>query len=64
MCQHEKLRQTLPERTEQLTLRLIAASTTEFFTNSRQYKNANIANFVLAVPLEMNQTSVVCKLEM
>ena len=26
------------------------------FTNSPQYKNANIANFVLAVPLEMNWT--------
>ena len=26
----------------------------EFFTNSLLYKNANIANFVLTVPLKMN----------
>ena len=26
----------------------------EFFTKSQQYKNANIANFILAVPLEVN----------
>ena len=26
----------------------------EVFTNTPQYKNANIGNFVLAVPLEMN----------
>ena len=30
-----------------------------FFTNSVQYKNANIANFVLAVPLEMNKSNTV-----
>ena len=34
-----------------------------FFTKSPPYKNANIANFVLAVPLEMNETSEVCNLE-
>ena len=32
-----------------------------FFTNFPQYKNANIANFILAVPLEMNKTNKVCK---
>ena len=63
MCQHEKLRQILPERTEQLTLRLIAASGTEFFRNSLQHKNANIANFVVAAPLEMDKTNVVCNLK-
>ena len=26
----------------------------EVFTNSSEYRNANIANFVLAVPLEIN----------
>ena len=26
----------------------------EFFTNSLQYKNANIANFILAVPLQID----------
>ena len=26
----------------------------EIFTNSPRYKNANIANFVLVVPLQMN----------
>ena len=26
----------------------------QFFTNSQQYKNTNIANFILAVPLEIN----------
>ena len=28
----------------------------QFFTNSPQYKNANIANLISAVPLEMNWT--------
>ena len=32
----------------------IRVSTIGFFTNSTQYKNANITNFVLAVPLERN----------
>ena len=36
----------------------------EVFTNSTQYKNANIANLVLAVPLKVNQTKEVCNLEM
>ena len=31
-----------------------------FFTNSPQYKNANIGNFVLAVRLERNWTKEVC----
>ena len=35
-----------------------------FFTNFPQYKNANIANFVLAVSLERNWTIEVCNLEM
>ena len=39
-------------------------SIVEFFTNSPQYKNANIANFVLAVALEMSETNEVCGLEM
>ena len=30
--------------------------TIEFFTNVPKYKNANIINFVLAVPLEKNCT--------
>ena len=34
------------------------------FTNSRQHKNDNIANFVLAMPLERNWTSKVYSLEM
>ena len=34
-----------------------------FFTNSPQYKNANIANFVLALPLERCRTKEVCNLE-
>ena len=33
------------------------------FTNSLQYKNANIANFSLAVSLEMNEINEVCNLE-
>ena len=36
------------ETTKTLTLSL------EVFTNTPQYKNAKIANFVLAAPLEMN----------
>ena len=35
-----------------------------FFTNSPQYKNANIANIVLAVSLERNWTNEVGNLEM
>ena len=35
-----------------------------FFTNSPQNKNANIANFVLAMSLEINWTNEVCNLEM
>ena len=34
------------------------------FTNSPQYNNANIANFILVVPLEKNWTNEVCKLKM
>ena len=29
----------------------------EFFTSSLQYKNANIANFVLALPLEISYSN-------
>ena len=36
----------------------------EFFTSSRQYKNADIANFVLALPPNGNQSNEVFKLEM
>ena len=35
----------------------------EFFTNAPQCKNANIANFVLAVPLEIDYTNRVYNLE-
>ena len=35
----------------------------EFFTISPQYKNANIANFVLAVPFKIKKTNIVCNLE-
>ena len=28
----------------------------EFFTISPQYKNANIANFILALPLKINKS--------
>ena len=35
----------------------------EFFTISRQYKNANIANFVLAVSFKIEKNYKVCKLE-
>ena len=33
------------------------------FTKFPQYKNANIANFILAVPLEMNGTNEVYNLQ-
>ena len=36
----------------------------DFFTIPAQYKNANITNFILAVPLEINQTNEVINLEM
>ena len=35
----------------------------EFFTNSPQYKNANIANFVLVMPLDINYASEVYDIE-
>ena len=34
------------------------------FTISLQYKNANIANFILAVLLEINNTNEVCTAKM
>ena len=34
-----------------------------FFTNSTQYKNGNIANFVLAVPLEIDYNNRVYNLK-
>ena len=39
--------------------------TSRFFTNSRQYRNANIANFIyiLAVSLEINNIGKDCNLE-
>ena len=37
--------------------------TIQFFANSLQYKNASIATFVLAVPLEMNYCNEVCNLK-
>ena len=36
----------------------------EFFTNASQYKNANIAICVLAVPFEIYWTTEVSNLEM
>ena len=38
-------------------------SIVKFFTNSPQYENVNIANFVLAVALKMNKTKEVYNLE-
>ena len=38
----------------------IDMGTIEFFTNSPEYKNANIANFILAVPSERNWTNEDC----
>ena len=35
----------------------------EVFTNSLQYKNANIANFISAVPLEIKKINDVSNLE-
>ena len=36
----------------------------EFFTVSPQHKNVNVANFVLALPLKINQTNVAFNLKM
>ena len=41
-----------------------SARTLEVFTNSAQYKNVNIANFLLAVPLKIYWTTEVSHLEM
>ena len=35
----------------------------EFFTNSPQYKNANIANFILAMPFRIDQADEVYSLD-
>ena len=35
----------------------------EVLTKSSQYKNGNISNFVLAMPLEMNETDEVFYIE-
>ena len=35
----------------------------EFFTNSPQYKNVNIANFVLALSLKIKYSHRTCNLE-
>ena len=35
----------------------------EFNRVEMQYKNANVANFVLAAPLESKETNEVCNLE-
>ena len=43
---------------------LVLCLALEFFTNCPKYKNANIANFVLALPLKINQSNEVFKLEM
>ena len=40
-----------------------SSSTIGFFTNSPQYKNANIANSVLTLPLEISWTNEVCNIE-
>ena len=34
------------------------------FSQTVQYKNANITNFVLAMPMTMNKTIEICNLEM
>ena len=39
-------------------------TTLGIFINSPQYKNANIANFVLAVPLKIKWTNEISYLEM
>ena len=36
----------------------------EYFTISPHYKNGNIANFILAVPLKINKNNKVYNLEM
>ena len=36
----------------------------EFFTNSPQKKNVNIANFILALLLKINKPNELCNLEM
>ena len=39
------------------TVVLTSCVTREFFTNYPQYKNANIGNFILAVPFKSNKMS-------
>ena len=47
-----------------LSTKVRMRSTRVFFIKSPQYKNANIANFVLAMSFKINKTNEVCHLEM
>ena len=51
-------------RKKDSTWRFQTVSSIEFFTISPQYKNANIANFVLALSLKLNQSNVAFDLKM
>ena len=42
----------------------IMACSQEIFTNSHEYKNVNIANFFVTVPLKRNWMNEVCNLDM
>ena len=46
-----------------ILLHCYICSNAKFLLTDPQYKNANIAVFVLAVPSEMNQTNEVCNLK-
>ena len=55
---------SLVERNFKLEMIEKKCQSMEVFTNFPQYKKANIANFILAVPLEMNETEEVFITEM
>ena len=46
-----------------IQMEICGNKTLEFFTISPQYKNANMTNFILAVPLKIRKTYKVCKLD-
>ena len=48
---------------ERIPFKSIFARPGRFFTNSAQYKNANIPPFFLAVPLEITKTNKILNLE-
>ena len=53
----------LQDRTVTLIFTIKSSGTIEFFTNSLQYENANIANFDLALPIKIRKSNKMCNIK-